>query len=105
MSKRLYLALFVCIALVAAPFAWLYARNGMYGTNVVLRRGGSIWPSVTPDDARLTPAVRLALQGAVGTLGALSWTEPRAGDSPSTRRPQAIMTSTVGCANSALRWS
>jgi hypothetical protein len=79
MSKRFYLALFICLALVASPFAWLYARNGMYGINVVLRRGGSVWPSVTPDDPRLTPAVRLALTGAVGTPGALTWSEPRAG--------------------------
>lgn len=79
MSKRLYLAAFVCVALAASPFAWLYAQNGMYGINLVLRRGGSVWPSVTPDDPRLTPAVKLALKGAVGAPGAVTWSEPRAG--------------------------
>ena len=79
MRRRLYFAAFICFALAASAFAWLYARNGMYGINVVLRRGGSVWPAVTADDPRLTPAVRLALKGTVGTPGALSWTEPRAG--------------------------
>ena len=72
MRRRLYLILFVGVALIATPFAWVYARNGLYGINVVLRRGGSIWPSLTRDDPRLTPAVKLALKGAVGAPGALT---------------------------------
>jgi Phosphodiester glycosidase len=79
MRKRLYLALFACVVLIATPLAWVYARNGFYGLNVVLRRGGSIWPLVARDDPRLTPAVRLALHGAVGAPGPLTWAEPRPG--------------------------
>ena len=79
MRRRLYLILFVGVALIATPFAWVYARNGLYGINVVLRRAGSIWPSLTRDDPRLTPAVKLALKGAVGAPGALTWTEQRRG--------------------------
>ena len=131
--RRLYLVLFICMALIATPLAWVYARNGLYGINVVLRRGGSVWPSVARDDPRLTPAVQLALKGAVGTPGPLTWTPQRpgfeVGELPilvdgkrSTaccwrasirrsggfrcmRRRRGITISTFGCANSARRWS
>ena len=69
----------ILFLLILSPFAWLYATHGLYGFNVVLRRGGSVWPSVAIDDPRLTPAVRLALRGAVGTAGDVSWSEPKPG--------------------------
>ena len=80
MKKRaLAFILLTCAALIAAPIAWLYARDGVYGINVVLLRGGSVWPSMGRDDPRLTRAARLALKGAVGVPGPLTWSEPRAG--------------------------
>jgi hypothetical protein len=80
MKNRLLLFGFLpLVALIIAPFAWVYAHNGLYGLNVILRRGGSVWPVVDRDDPRLTPAVRLALKGAVGAPGAATWSERRPG--------------------------
>ena len=79
MRKRIAIAVFLGIALASAPLVWVYAQRGLYGINVVLRMGGSVWPSVKIDDPRLSPAVRLALAGATGTPGAVVWTEPQPG--------------------------
>jgi hypothetical protein len=68
-----------CLLVLVAPIVWIYAFRGVYGINVVLRRGGSIWPTINRDDPRLSPAVRLALSGKVGRPGKLTWTEPRPG--------------------------
>ena len=68
-----------CLLVLVAPILWIYAFRGVYGINVVLRRGGSIWPTINRDDPRLSPAVRLALSGKVGRPGKLIWTEPRPG--------------------------
>jgi hypothetical protein len=78
MTRLKLLLLCLGLVLLAAP-ALFYARYGLYGVNVVLRRGGSVWPVVARDDPRLTPAVRLALTGAVGAPGAVTWAEPRPG--------------------------
>jgi Phosphodiester glycosidase len=52
----------------------LYALTGPYGVNVLLRRGGSYWVSVSADDSRLSEAMRLALKSeAVGQAGPLQW--------------------------------
>lgn len=71
-ARRIILALGVTtlIAIILA-LAALYAYAGSYGLSVLLRRGGSFWVSVTPDDARLSPSMRLALRD--------SPPEPRAG--------------------------
>jgi Phosphodiester glycosidase len=55
--------------------AGLYAYAGVYGLNVVLRRGGSLWHTTGPNDAALSPSMRLALRGNVSaaTPGALAW--------------------------------
>jgi hypothetical protein len=66
-------------AIVVLPFSALYVLRGTYGLNVVLHRGGSIWPTMSRDDPRLTPAVRLALSGKTGLPGKLDWTEPKPG--------------------------
>jgi hypothetical protein len=79
MMKRKRLFILLSVIVLITPLAWLYATRGMYGVNVVLRRGGSIWPVVSRDDPRLTPAVRLALTGAVGRPGELEWEQPRPG--------------------------
>jgi hypothetical protein len=62
--------LFVCCGA-----GWLYAAHGLYGVNVVWRRGGSIWPRVGVDDPRLTEAARLSLRGAHPVGGAFDWTQ------------------------------
>jgi hypothetical protein len=71
------------LGLIAAALALLafYAWAGLYGFNVVLRRGGSIWVAVKPDDARLSPAMRLALRDpAPGAhTGPLAWREAAPG--------------------------
>jgi hypothetical protein len=54
---------------------YLYA--GSYGFNVLLRRGGSIWVAVTPDDSRLSPSMRMALRdpAPVAKAGPFQWEE------------------------------
>jgi hypothetical protein len=63
--------------LVALPLAALYAYSGLYGINVLLRRGGSYWVAVAPDSPRLSAAMRVALRDppSVATAGALTWRE------------------------------
>jgi len=74
--KRLILA-----SLLIAAFAWtaatLYAQHGLYGFNVLLRRGGSFWVPVTADDPRLSDAMKLALSAdpPVPTAGPFAWKE------------------------------
>ncbi|ODA66726.1 hypothetical protein A7A08_02494 [Methyloligella halotolerans] len=60
-----------------AVFIGIYMYWGWYGINVVLQRGGSQWVTVTKDDERLSPAMRLALQEnpPPGEAGKLEWKE------------------------------
>jgi hypothetical protein len=78
----MFKAVFITVLLTAAvaifgAIAWTYAVHGEYGLLVVWRRGGSVWPVVSREDPRLTPAARLALHGAVATSGDVTWA-PRA---------------------------
>jgi hypothetical protein len=41
---------------------WIWARNGAYGFNVLLRRGGTYWLSMNANDSRLSPAMRESLK-------------------------------------------
>jgi hypothetical protein len=81
-GRRPFVAV-AALGLLAAALALLgfYAYAGLYGFNVVLRRGGSIWVAVKPDDARLSPAMRLALRDpAPGAhAGPLAWREAAPG--------------------------
>ena len=77
--RKLRIILILCLIALTLPLAWLYAFRGLYGVNVVLRHGGTIWPMVSRDDRRLTPAVRLALSGKVAQPGELTWTLLRPG--------------------------
>ncbi|HEX2724365.1 MAG TPA: phosphodiester glycosidase family protein [Beijerinckiaceae bacterium] len=67
------------IALIAVfgfgAMAALYAYAGVYGLNVVLRRGGTLWHATGPDDPALSPSMRLALRGDLPavTAGPLAW--------------------------------
>jgi hypothetical protein len=69
------------MALAAAAAAALYLYAGLYGFNVVLKRGGTIWVDITPTDPRLTPSMRQALQvpPPPAQAGVLTWTLLRPG--------------------------
>jgi hypothetical protein len=60
--RRLSICLLGLLAGLGLAVACLYAYAGAYGINVLIRRGGSLWISVQPDDARLSASIRLALQ-------------------------------------------
>ncbi len=68
-ASRALLALlalgFVGASVGAAAF---YSKHGLYGINVLLRRGGSHFVTVTRDDSRLSPSMRLALQTPLPTV-------------------------------------
>ncbi|HEY5798081.1 MAG TPA: phosphodiester glycosidase family protein [Bosea sp. (in: a-proteobacteria)] len=53
-----------------------YSKHGLYGVNVLLRRGGSYFVTVSRDDQRLSPSMRLGLQQPlpVVTSPAPEWT-------------------------------
>jgi hypothetical protein len=74
MIRSILLAvLFAAAIAIFGALAWTYTVHGSYGLHVIWRRGGSVWTVVSRDDPRLTPAARLALQGAVATPGELTW--------------------------------
>jgi hypothetical protein len=66
---------------IAALSAWIYDYAGLYGFNVILRRGASYWVSVQTDDPRLSNSMRVALRLPVpaATAGPFSWREIAAG--------------------------
>ena len=61
------------LAAVAAAGFWQY--SGAYGVHVLTRNGGTYWVDMAPDDARLPPAMRLALTEPVpqAVPGPLVW--------------------------------
>lgn len=59
---HLSICLLGLLAGLGLALACLYAYAGMYGINVLIRRGASLWVAVRPDDARLSASMRLALQ-------------------------------------------
>ena len=63
------------VVLAILALASLYAVAGTYGFNVFFRRGVWIGVSVTPDDARLSTSMRLALRDPSGAVaaGPLAW--------------------------------
>jgi hypothetical protein len=71
--RRWGLISILLLPVFVAPIAWLYAFRGVYGINVVLSHGGSIWRTVNRDDPRLSAAARLALSGKVGRTPCFSW--------------------------------
>jgi hypothetical protein len=73
------LAICACLAaLLAVGTVW--ARAGSYGLHVLFRHGGTYWLDVTPDSARLSPAMRLALGAApVAAPGEMAWRAVAAG--------------------------
>src|SRR5215813_14890778 len=63
------------VVLAMLAVASLYAVAGTYGFNVFFRRGLWLGVNVTPDDARLSAPIRLALRDPAGavTAGPLAW--------------------------------
>lgn len=64
-SWRWVVAVPLVLVLVAGvgAVAVAYGMGGMYGVNVMLRRGASTWVTVGPGDARLSPGIRMSLAG------------------------------------------
>jgi Phosphodiester glycosidase len=80
--RRIFgVACIMAVLAIAGVAAWLYWYAGMYGFNVVLRRGGSLWTASGPDDPRISPSMKLALQkpGINVTPGNVRWREIRPG--------------------------
>lgn len=80
--KKIFWA--ACIVLTIASIGiagGLYWYAGIYGFNVVLRRGGSIWRASGPNDPRISPSMRLALTkpDIDATSGDFGWREIRPG--------------------------
>ncbi len=68
------------LILVLAPLivsGCVYAYHGWHGINVMLRRGMPLWKTVSADDARISPSMRLALATPTEQAhpGKLSWKE------------------------------
>lgn len=81
LRKAISVAVVVLMLAIVSGAWFLWQRSGAYGLNVLLRRGGSYWITVAADDARLSPAMRLALQPAIPqvTAGESAWKEVEAG--------------------------
>ncbi|MBN9221289.1 MAG: phosphodiester glycosidase family protein [Mesorhizobium sp.] len=81
MRKAISVAIVVAILAGLSVAGWIWQRHGVYGLNVLLRRGGTYWVTVQLDDPRLSPAMRLALQPAIPdvTAGTSSWAEVEPG--------------------------
>jgi hypothetical protein len=65
------------IVLLGAGACWVWERNGAYGFNTIIRRGGTYWITLKKDDPKLSPSMRLALRDnpPVGVAGAFEWRE------------------------------
>jgi hypothetical protein len=74
-GRLLLRLLAMLVVLVGLALASLYAVAGTYGFNVFFRRGVWLGVNVTPDDARLSAPMRLALRDPAGAVsaGPLAW--------------------------------
>ncbi|MER8566332.1 phosphodiester glycosidase family protein [Mesorhizobium sp. M0924] len=81
MKKAISVAVVLLILAVLSAVGYVWQKHGVYGLNALLRRGGSYWIAVAPDDARLSPAMQLALKSEIPdvTAGASSWNETEPG--------------------------
>ena len=52
----------IVLLVVAGCVGWVWQRNGVYGLNTFLRRGGTYWITLRADDPRLSPSMQLALK-------------------------------------------
>jgi hypothetical protein len=71
----------VALLLLTLCMGWLYLRHGLYGFNVLLRRGGSYWVAVEPESPRISASMRLALRDPPPEFqaGPLEWHSAAAG--------------------------
>jgi hypothetical protein len=77
--RKLWVAV-AALAIAAFAVTAVYAYAGAYGLNVLVRRIGSRWVAVEASDARLSPAMRLAMQGdGRAQPGAVLWREVEPG--------------------------
>ncbi|MGV2085259.1 MULTISPECIES: phosphodiester glycosidase family protein [unclassified Rhizobium] len=69
------------IVFLGVGIGYIWDRNGAYGFNTILRRGGTYWITIEKDDPRLSPSMRLALQEnpPIGIAGAYEWREVEPG--------------------------
>lgn len=69
-------ALLYTFILGVVAFATIYLYTGWRGFQILIRRGGTKWLVVTPDDPRLSPSMRLALTSApAAEAGPFIWSE------------------------------
>ena len=63
------------LCLILAATTWFWLTYGAYGVNVLLRRGGTYWNTVGPNDAHLSKAMQVALAkpARAATSGPLAW--------------------------------
>jgi Phosphodiester glycosidase len=69
------------LGVIIIVFVGLYAYAGLYGINAVLKRAGTIFLTVTEDDPRISPSMRLALKQPPPEVRAASfdWKELQSG--------------------------
>src|ERR1700710_114798 len=79
--RRILKAVRVALAITMAVAGGIYWYSGIYGFNVIMRRGGSVWIVSGPADPRLSPAMQLALSDTIPELtsGDFNWREIRPG--------------------------
>ncbi|MDR9812834.1 phosphodiester glycosidase family protein [Rhizobium hidalgonense] len=64
--RKLLFGLTAALAvMIVVGAGWLWQVAGAYGFNTVLRRGGTYWITVKPDDERLSASMQLALKNPV----------------------------------------
>jgi hypothetical protein len=73
--RSLILAVGAGLLLLTIAAISFYRTYGVYGVNVITRRGGSYWAPMKTDDPRLSPSMRTALKipAPTATPGTLRW--------------------------------
>jgi hypothetical protein len=73
--KRIFYGLLTVAGVCLAGVITFYCYGGSYGINVVLRRGASIWLSISENDQRISNSMRMALREPppAAVSGKLEW--------------------------------
>jgi len=73
--KPIFYSLLILVVALLAGAVGIYSYAGIYGINVVLRRGTSVCLTISAADQRISPAMRLALRepAPAATAGTLEW--------------------------------
>lgn len=75
-AKRIrILALAAILLATIAALGGFYLYAGLNGFNVLLRRGGTIWTAISPNDPRISESMRIALRDnpPPAVAGPLEW--------------------------------